>query len=211
MGGSRGAAWQVGITFALVLTCTGCARGDLINAPTAASGSSAAAASPSVPERDELLTVPEYLATQGIDVSGHPDFVGKGPADQYAGTYLMATDGRTSGVWARFFADYLGPIDTLRCDPVCSQGPTTVRVDGATPQDSWRQTMVVHGPDANQGVEGLRVIDRTYGDGVRVVLEIPPWEGQRTPSLDLEQAEALLESALGEYLDSPYPPKTRQR
>ena len=204
----RRGTWRAGIATILVLACTGCASRELIQPSTANSGSSPAAASASIPDPVEVPTVAEYLASQGIDVSGHPDWAGKGPADQYAGEYLMTKDAMWTGVWAQLFADYQGPIDPLRCDPVCSEGPTTRWKDGPTAPETWRLTMVVHGAGTNQGVAGLRVIDRAYADGVRVVLQIPPWEGRRTPSLDLQQAEALLEAVLGEYLNSPYPPRT---
>lgn len=151
----------------------------------------------------------EYLAGQGIEVSGRPDFDGKGAADQYAGEYLMIKGERTSGVLAQFTSDSRLPSRALECDPTCSEGPTTIRTDGTTPQNTWSQTMVVHGPDTNQGVEGTRVIERAYDDGVRIVLVIPPWEGQSTPSLTLDQAEGLLDAAMAEYLTAPQPPPSR--
>ena len=152
----------------------------------------------------------EYLAGQGIEVSGRPDFEGKGAADQYAGQYLMIKGERTSGVTAQFYADWRLPSLALGCDPTCSEGPTTIRTDGTTPQNSWSQTMVVHGPDSNQGLEGTRVIERAYDDGVRIELWIPPWEGKSTPSLTLDQADGLLDAALAEYLRAPKPPPNRE-
>jgi hypothetical protein len=154
--------------------------------------------------------VAEYLASQGIKGSGRPDFQGKGAADQYAGTYLMSKGGRTSEVWAQFNANWPEPSLVTKCDPTCSEGPTTTWVDGPTPQDAWEQTIVVHGPGTTQGTEGNRVIQRIYADGVRIVLEIPPWEGQTTPALTPDQAEGLLEAAMREYLRAPKPPPNRQ-
>ena len=198
---------------ALALTCASCA--DPNPSPSQAASASpktssaapipSATSSPDVPE-----TVAEYLASQGIEVSGRPDFEGKGAADQYAGQYLMIDGERTSGVTAQFYADWRLPSLALECDPTCSQGPTTIRTDGTTPQNSWNQTMVVHGPDSNQGLEGTRVIERAYDDGVRIELWIPPWEGQSTPSLALDQADGLLDAALAEYLRAPKPPPNRE-
>ena len=54
------------------------------------------------------------------------------------------------------------------------------------------------------------MIERVYADGVKIVLEIPPWEGQSTPSLTEDQAEGVLEAAMREYLEAPKPPPNRQ-
>lgn len=194
----------------VAVTCAGCAVPSQSQVASASPQTSSATPiqsatlSPDAPE-----TVAEYLAGQGIEVSGRPDFEGKGAADQYAGQYLMIKGERTSEVWAQFNADWRLPSLALACDPTCSEGPTTIRTDGTTPQNTWSQTMVVHGPDTNQGVEGTRVIERAYDDGVRIVLQIPPWEGQSTPSLTLDQAEGLLDAAMAEYLRAPQPPPNR--
>ncbi len=205
--------WVVWGLVALALTCAGCANPNPSQSQAAAAlpqTSSAApmpsaTSSPDVPE-----TVAEYLAGQGLEVSGGPDFEGKGAADQYAGQYLMIKGERVSGVTAQFYADWRLPSPALECDPTCSEGPTTIRRDGTTPQNSWSQTMVVHGPDSNQGLEGTRVIERAYDDGVRIELWIPPWEGKSTPSLTLDQADGLLDAALAEYLRAPQPPPNRE-
>jgi hypothetical protein len=194
----------------VAVMCAGCADPSQSQAASASPQTSSPApipsakSSPAAPE-----TVAEYLASQGIEVSGRPDFEGKGAADQYAGTYLMIKGEHTSGVWAQFNAGFALPSFALECDPTCSEGPTTTWREGTTPQDSWSQTMVVHGPDTNRGVEGTRVIERAYDDGVRIALEIPPWEGQSTPSLTLDQADGLLDAAMAEYLRAPKPPPNR--
>ena len=199
-----------GVVAALAVACTGCADPDRDPPPGAASEASPPAPTLSAAEPEGPDTVAEYLAGQGIKVSGGPDFEGKGPADQYAGEYLMRKGAHTSGIIARFYADWPGPSPWTQCDPTCSEGPTTIRVDGATPQDTWQQTMVVHGPGTAMGVEGNRVIERVYADGVKIVLEVPPWEGQSTPSLTEDQAEGVLEAAMREYLEAPKPPPNRQ-
>ena len=206
-------AWFVFGLAAPALTCAGCADPNPSQSQAASASPQTSSAVPvqsvtSSPDATE--TVAEYLAGQGIEVSGRPDFEGKGVADQYAGQYLMITGERTSGVIAQFYADWRLPSFALECDPTCSEGPTTIRRDGTTPQNSWSQTMVVHGPDSNQGVEGTRVIERAYDDGVRIELWIPPWEGKSTPSLTLDQADDLLDAALAEYLRAPKPPPNRE-
>lgn len=202
--------WVVGAFAVLTVTCAGCADPSHDQAASVSSqASSATPTLPATPSPEAAETVAEYLAGQGIEVSGSPDFDGKGAADQYAGSYLMIQGERTSGIWAQFYADWPLPSRALACDPSCSEGPTTIRTNGTTPQNSWIETMVVHGPGTNQGVEGTRVIQRVYEDGVSLVLEIPPWEGQSTPSLTVDQAQGLLDAAMAEYLRAPKPPPNR--
>lgn len=195
----------------VAVTCAGCA--DPSQSQAASESPQTSSATPiqsATSPQNAPETVAEYLAGQGIQVSGRPDFEGKGAADQYAGQYLMIKGERVSGVTAQFYADWRLPSLALGCDPTCSEGPTTIRTDGTTPQNSWSQTMVVHGPDSNQGLEGTRVIERAYDDGVRIELWIPPWEGKSTPSLTLDQADGLLDAALAEYLRAPQPPPNRE-
>ena len=95
--------WVVWGLAVLALTCAGCADPNPSQSQTASASPQTSSAVPvqSVTSSpDAPQTVAEYLAGQGIEVSGRPDFEGKGVADQYAGQYLMIKGERTSGVTA---------------------------------------------------------------------------------------------------------------